>query len=93
MKWTYMEKNVFLRLQGIEEHRQEMNGIKSYLELVLKGKEILVGSGEIKEAEWQKGERRLRWIKVGMHRCVKIDLGMNMDVVEEGIFLRKLWMY
>ena len=50
----------------------------------MKGKEILVGSGEIKEAKWQKGERRLRWIKVGMHKCVQTDLGMNMDVVEEG---------
>ena len=76
-------------MQNIEEHRKEMDGIKSDLELVLKGKEILVGSGEIKEVEWQKeewlkGEIRLRWIKVGMHRCVQTDSGMNMDVAEEG---------
>ena len=58
MKWTYMEKNVLWSLHDIEEHRKEMDGIKSDLELVLKGKEILVGSGEIKEVEWQKGERR-----------------------------------
>ena len=61
-----------------------MDGIKSDLELVLKGKEILVGSGETKEVEWQKGEIRLRWIKVGTHRCVQTYLGMNMDVAEEG---------
>ena len=61
-----------------------MDGIRSDLELVLKGKEILVGSGEIKEVEWQKEEKILRWIKVGMHRCVQTDLGMNMNVAEEG---------
>ena len=60
-----------------------MDGIKSDLELVLKGKETLVGSGEIKELECQKGERRLRWIKVGVHRCVQTDLSMDMDVAEE----------
>ena len=61
-----------------------MDGIKSDLELVLKGKEILVGSRQIKEVEWKKGERRLRWIKVGMHKCVQTDLGMNMDVAKQG---------
>ena len=50
----------------------------------MKGKEILVGSGAIKEAKQRKGERRLRWIKVRMHRCVHTYLGMNMDVAEEG---------
>ena len=67
-------------MQNIEEHRKEMDGIKSDLELVLKGKEILVGSGEIKEEKLQKGERRLRWIKDGMDRCVQTDLDINMDV-------------